>query len=70
MKKITKKAVKEAIKIIQLYGKENPRRFPECTIIHEKDCELGLAHGRCYCTRNRETRLNYELDNVLKSRKL
>ena len=68
-KKITKKTVKHAIKVIKLYEEQNPREFPEDTIIHEENCELGWAHGKCYCTRHRETRLNYELDNIIDKRK-
>ena len=65
MKEITKKSVEHAIKIIKLYEQQNERMFPEDTIIHEINCELGMAHGRCYCTRHRETTLNYQLNNIL-----
>ena len=64
-KKITKETIKHAIKVIKLYVEQNPRRYEEDTIIHERDCEGGLAHGECYCTRHRKTRLNYELDNII-----
>ncbi len=42
-RKITKKTVEHAIKVIKLYREQNPRKFPEDTIIHEKNCELGMA---------------------------
>ena len=64
-KRITKTAVRHAIKVIELYEEQNPAKYPDDTIIHDKDCGLGLTHGRCYCKGKGQTRLSYELNNVL-----
>jgi len=66
-KEVNKKSVNHAIKIIRLYVEQNPREYPENTTIHETDCELGLAHGKCYCTEHGETRLNYELNHIIEN---
>ncbi len=64
-KKISEKTINHAIKVIKLYVEQNPRIFPRDTIIHEKNCELGLAHGKCYCTKKGQTALNYELGEII-----
>ena len=69
-KKISSKVIKHAVKVIGSYVEQNPRKFPEDTTIHEKNCELGLAHGRCYCTKRGKTRLNYELGVIVSAPKI
>lgn len=66
-KKIIQNTVNHAIKVIKLYIGQNPREFSEDTKIHEKDCEfnLGLTHGKCYCTEHHRTRLDCELDKII-----